>query len=51
MHVVRQSMAVTKRTGNFQLMSREEAEKEEERLKGTAAKSPTVFSRLGKKSD
>jgi len=50
-YAVRQSMEVATRTSDFETMSKEEAEAEEERLKGDPAKSPTVFSRFGKQEE
>jgi len=46
-YAIQQSMEVTDRTSDFKLLSKEEAEKEEERLKGDPNKSPTVFGRKG----
>jgi len=45
-YAVRQSMEVTNRTSDFKTMSKEDAEKEEERLKDDPLKSPTVFGRI-----
>ena len=47
-YAVQQSMEVANRTSDFATMSKEEAEVEEERLKGTDGKSPTVFGRFAK---
>lgn len=45
---VRQSIELSKRTANYELMSREEAEAAEERMKNDPSKQSTVFSNLGK---
>jgi hypothetical protein len=46
-YAVQQSMEVTNRTSDYETMSKEEAEAEEERLKDDPLKSPTVFGRMG----